>query len=167
MPWSTEDTRPAEPVLGDPASLSALAAVLRRTAADLDAALERLPLGSAQERRHHRRLRALHDRGTSVTASMERTGHRLAEHAADLADALGLAQRIVQRADSLGLRVDGPLVTRPGGVRGVADAQTERSRDDAVQRLQRVLDAVLLDLDARRGVLRADLDSEHDARASR
>lgn len=166
MAWSTEDTRPAEPVLGDPASISALTAVLRRTAADIDRALEALPTTSVG-RRHVARMRAVRTRGESVTASMGRTGHRLADHVTDLADALGLAQRIVERAESLGLRVDGPVVIRPGGVRGVADAQTEHSRTDALERLQRVLDTVLLDLDARRRELRADLNAEREHRASR
>jgi transcription initiation factor TFIIIB Brf1 subunit/transcription initiation factor TFIIB len=167
MTWSTPDPRPAEPVLGDPASVSALAAVLRRTAGDIERALAGTTEGGTQSRRHAARLRALRGRGETVTASMERTGHRLAEHAADLADALGLARRLVDRAASLGLRVDGSDVIRPRGVHGLADAATEEIRTEALARLQRVLDTVLIDLDTRRRELRADLTSEQGRRASR
>lgn len=167
MSWSIEDPRPAEPVLGDPASISALAAVLRRTAAEVERTLARLPENGDRSRRHAARLRALRAQGAEVTASMERTGDRLAEHAADLADALGLAHRIVDRADSLGLLVDGPAVTRARGVHGVADEESEQTRTEALRRLQRVLDTVLLDLDTRRRELRSDLEPESERRANR
>lgn len=167
MPWSTPDARPAEPVLGDPASVSALAAVLRRAAGDVERALVGATQDGTDSRRHAARLRALRGRGEAVTTSMERAGHLLAEHAADLADALGLARRIVERADSLGLRVDGTDVTRARGVRGLADAATEETRTVALARLQHVLDTVLLDLDTRRRELRSDLASEQERRTSR
>lgn len=167
MPWSTPDPRPAEPVLGDPASVSALAAVLRRTAGDVERAFAGATEDGTHSRRHAARLRALRGRGEAVTTSMERTGGRLAEHAADLADALGLARRIVDRAESLGLRVDGTDVVRPRGVHGLADAATEEVRTEAMARLQQVLDTVLLDLDTRRRELRADLASEQERRTSR
>lgn len=168
MPWSTEDHRPADPVLGDPASVAALAAVLRRSADDLGRALHRLPAGPpATSRRHTSRVRALHAKGGTVVASMERTGALLAEHAVDLAEAAGLAGRLVDRAGALGLSVDGPVVAAAHGVRGVADATTEQERAAALVRLQHVLDTILADLEARRRTLRADLMSEPGRRTSR
>ena len=167
MPWSTEDTRPAGPVLGDPASVAALAAVLRRVAADLDRALEALPAHSSRGRRHTARLRGLHADGAGVVASLDRAGGHLGDHATELADALGLAHRLVDRAHSLGLSVDGPVVTLPRGVQGVADSVTEQRRSADHARLQQVLDTVLADLDARRRVLREDLDTERTRRTSR
>lgn len=167
MAWSIEDTRPADPVLGDPASVAALAATLRRTAEDLQDALERLAAQPPGSRRHASRLRRLHTDLGAVAASLERTGGRLAEHAIDLADARGLAHRLRDRAQGLGLRVDGPVVSRPRGVHGVADEAAETERDAALSRLQQVLDAVLIDLEARRRALREDVDSERERRASR
>jgi hypothetical protein len=167
MVWSTSEPRPAEPVLGDPASVSTLAAALRRTADDVDRALARLAEDGAHSRRHASRLRALRAGGDAVTASMERAGHRLSEHAADLADALGLARRVVDRAESIGLRVDGTEVIRARGVHGPADAATEGARTEALARLQHVLDAVLLDLDTHRRGLCRELTSERERRASR
>ncbi|MGA8048422.1 MAG: hypothetical protein WCA30_19375, partial [Dermatophilaceae bacterium] len=83
MPWSTEDTRPADPVLGDPASLAALGSALQRAAADLGQLLGELEGGSrphtgssgsargTASRLHTSRLRELRARGASVTAAME------------------------------------------------------------------------------------------------
>ena len=167
MPWSTEAPRAADPVLGDPASVSALAAVLRRAAADLERALERLPADSPRGRRHCARLRRIRAEGAAVPASLHRGGDVLGDHATDLADALGLARRLVDRAPSFGLSVDGPSVTRPRGVRGVADPAMEQRRTEAHARLQQVLDTVLDDLDTRRRTLREDLDTERTRRTSR
>lgn len=167
MPWSTQDPRVADPVLGDPASVSVLAAVLRRTAENLERALQGLPADATRTRRHSARLRALREGGSVLASSLERVGGRLGDHATDLADALGLAHRLVDRAQSLGLSVDGPVVARPRGVQGVADAATEQSRAEAQTRLQQVLDTVLDDLDTRRRDLRGELDTERARRASR
>ena len=168
MPWSTEDPRPADPVLGDPASVAALAAVLHRCAADLRLALHRLPPASVgTSRRHASRVRALHAQARTVITSMERAGELLAEHAVVLAEATGLGRRLVDRAGALGLSVDGPVVARSRGVRGVADATTEQDRAAALERLQHVLDTILADLEVRRRELRADLVSGPGRRTSR
>lgn len=177
MPWSTEDTRPADPVLGDPASLAALGSALQRAAADLGTLLRELEgeprphtsSGAGRDttsRLHTSRLRELRARGESVTTAMEIVGRRVSEHASEVADALALARRISERALASGLVVDGGTVTRPAGVRGVADAGAERDRGEAAARLQRVLDTVLLDLDTARRMLRRDLD-EARARCAR
>ena len=170
MPWSTEDTRPDDPVLGDPASLAALGSALQRAAADLGELLEELgssgPARGTSSRLHTGRLRELRSRGETVAAAMEVAGRRVNDHASELADALALARRITERARSGGLLVDGGTVATPAGVRGVADAAAERGRTEAAARLQRVLDTVLLDLDSARGVLRRDLE-EARARCAR
>jgi hypothetical protein len=161
MPWSTEDTRPADPVLGDPASLAALGSALQRAAADLGVLLGELTLsGSPRDtttRLHATRLRELRARGDAATGAMELAGRRVTDHASELADALALARRIGERARESGLVVDAGSVSRTAGVRGVADAAAERDRAAAAARLQRVLDAVLLDLDTARRGLRRDL----------
>lgn len=175
MTWSTAQPRRAEPVLGDPASLSSLAATLLRISRDLDDAVAAVtdPLTPSltgegiPTRRYAGRLRALRERGRAVSASLDQTGQRLADHAVVLADAHGLARRIAERAESHGLTVDGTRVVRPAGVQGLADADAEAARAEVLARLQRVLDAVLLDLDARRAELRAAVTMERDRRASR
>ena len=177
MPWSTADPRPGEPVLGDPASLAALGSALQRAAADVRELLGALEgesrphtgSGSARDtasRLHTRRLRDLRARGEAVTAAMDLAGRRVTEHASELADALALGRRIGERARATGLVVDGGTVAGPAGVRGVADAGTERERRESAARLQRVLDTVLLDLDTARGALRRDLE-EARARCAR
>lgn len=160
MPWSLPDPRPAEPVLGDPASLGALGSAIRRAAADLEDSLAHLSAGAVSSRRHARRIKALHRDAAIVLGALQRTGPRLTQHSGELADAIGLARRLADRAQSLDLQVDGPVIAANHGVRGVADPQAEQSRTEALSRLQRVLDAILIDLDTARRRLREDLDSE-------
>ncbi|KAB7741842.1 hypothetical protein GA707_16635 [Nostocoides sp. F2B08] len=177
MPWSTADARPAEPVLGDPASLAALGSALQRAAAELRELLGALEgesrphtgSGSTRDttaRLHGTRLRELRVRGDALTAAMDLAGRRVTEHASELGDALALARRIGERARATGLVVDGGTVIGPAGVRGVADAGAERERRESAARLQRVLDTVLLDLDTARRALRRDLE-EARARCAR
>ncbi len=159
MSWSLPDPRPAEPVLGDPASLGALAAALRRTGTELEdsiAALAEAPV----HRRYAGRVRALHRDTSVVVEALRRVAPYLVDHSGELADAIGLARRLSDRAQSLGLQIDGPTVAAPRGVRGGADPAAEQVRGAALCRLQRVLDAILIDLDTSRRRLRAELDSE-------
>jgi hypothetical protein len=165
--WTTEDRRPSAPVLGDPGSVSALAAALQRAAAEVDERLTALEPGDVDNRRHASRLRRLRSEGAATTASMGRAGRRLGDHAVELAEALALAQRVVTRAEGTGLEVDGPLVRRHPGVRGVADQGGERERGEALVRLQSVLDAVLRDLARARESLRSDLERERRRCTSR
>lgn len=160
MPWSLPDPAPTEPVLGDPASLGALGSALRRAAADLEDSLAGLSAQGVASRRHAGRIKALHRDAGQVIAALHRTGSHLTAHSSELADTIGLARRLTDRAESFGLRVDGPVITENRGVRGVADPRTEQSRGEAVSRLQRVLDAILIDLDTARRRLREDLDAE-------
>lgn len=161
MTWSLPDPRPADPVLGDPASLAALAATLHRAAVELDDALEGLRPEEVGSRRHAARVKALRARAVPLRESMDRAARLLGDHASELADALGLARRLVDRAESAGLVVDGPAVSRGRGVQGVADAAAEATREEALTRLQRVLDAILIDLDTARRGLRRELADEH------
>lgn len=160
MAWSIPDPGPAAPVLGDPASLSALALALRRSAAEIDRAVAGLDPSVISSRRHATRSRAVVRDAALLTASMSRSADALAAHASELADAVGLAARVVDRARSAGLVVDGPTISRGPGVRGVADADSESSRTEAMQRLQQVLTAILLDLDTARRRLRDELATE-------
>lgn len=171
MAWSAGPDLPDPPVLGDAASIAALGAVLRRAAADVGAAVRSViqglddpdpapGSGARLNRQQRARVRDLHRRSTAVTASLDRVGQRLIDHAGDLAEAVGLAQRIIERSTAAGLSVDGPRIERVGGVHGIADPAGEAARDDALARLQRVLDTVLLDLDTRRRSLREDLAKE-------
>lgn len=160
MTWSLPDPSPAEPVLGDPASLAALGSALRRAATSLADSLSQVHEADVGSRRHAARIKALRRDAGLVIAALQRTGPRLSEHSSELADAIALARRVRDRAESVGLQVDGPVISASRGVRGVADAQTEQSRTEALVRLQRVLDAILLDLDSARRALREDLDGE-------
>ena len=177
MPWSTADASPAEPVLGDPASLAARGSARQRGAGDVRDLLGAVEggspphtgSGSARDtttRLHATRLRDLRARGEALTAAMDLAGRRVTEHASELADALALARRIGERARASGLVVDGGTVIGPAGVRGVADAGAERDRRESAARLQRVLDTVLLDLDTSRRALRRDIE-EARARCAR
>ena len=162
MPWSTAYTGPADPVLGDPASLAALGSALQRAAAELRIILGELDADGADtppttRRLHRTRLRELHNRGGHVVEAMELAGRRVTEHASELADAVAMARRIGERAEEIGLVLDGGTLTRPAGVHGLADADAERTRAETAARLQRVLDTVLLDLDSARRALRRDL----------
>lgn len=161
MGWSLPEPRPADPVLGDAASIAALGAALHRAAADVRHALDDLPPERLAVRRDRGRLAVLHARAVPVHESMDRTGARLTEHASELADAIGLARRLVDRASEAGLHVDGPTVSRRQGVHGLADPQREAGREETLRRLQRVLDAILMDLDTERRALRGALTSEH------
>ena len=162
MPWSIEHP-PAPPVLGDPASVDALRASTHRSAYALGSAADALPEAQELHRRDRRRLRELEDRIRLISATLDSVSDRLADHGSALADARGLGARIVDRAGQAGLRVDGVQVQRPGGVRGVADAASEQGQADAEERLQRVLDAVLRDLEGARAALRSDLAAARDA----
>ena len=161
MTWSLPEPPPAEPVLGDPASLSALGQALHRAAAEVGRCLDDLPPAAVGSRRHAARVRQLHTRAAPLHESMDRAGHRVTEHASDLADAIGLARRVVDRAEACGLRVDGPTVSRGDGIHGLADPGEEGAREESRARLQRVLEAILLDLDTTRERLRLDLAQEH------
>lgn len=161
MAWSLPDPPRAEPVLGDPASLAALALALRRAAAEVEAARAALDPTAIESRRHATRAKALRVRSAELTGSMLRVADGLADHSRTLSDAIALASRLVDRAGSAGLVVDGPTVGRGPGVQGVADPAAEGSRTEAMRRLQQVLSVILLDLDTARHRLRAELANEH------
>lgn len=163
MAWTLPDPSPAPPVLGDPASLSALALALRCSAVVIERAVADLDPSAMTSRRHATRARAVVRDTSALTTSMSRTASAVADHAGELADAVGMAARIVDRARSAGLVVDGASILPGPGVRGVADAESENSRTEAQHRLQQVLGAVLLDLDTARRRLRAELATERRA----
>lgn len=160
MTWSLPEPPPAEPVLGDPASVAALGLALRQACAQLGRALEAVDVAAVPSRRHAARVRALRTRAAPLTASMDRVGAGLAEHASELADAVALARGLVERAEAAGLRIDGPAVGLGRGVHGVADAAAEIARDETRRSVQLVLDTILLDLDVARRRLRTNLESE-------
>lgn len=160
MGWSMPDPQPAEPVLGDPASVAALGAALHRAADELGQALEHLRPEHTTSRRHSTRVKALRASAAPLGESMHRSGTRLTEHATEMADALGLSRRVVERAESVGLDVDGPTITVHRGVHGIADPSAEAARAEVHSRLQHVLDAILLDLDSARDDLREALAAE-------
>ena len=163
MVWGVPEPSPAAPVLGDPASLSALALALRHGAAQIEQAVVDLDPSSVASRRHATRVRAVAREASALTGSMSRSANLLADHAGELADAVGLAARVVDRARSAGLVVDGPTIHPASGVRGVVDAEAESSRAETMRRLQQVLSAILLDLDTARRRLRDDLATERRA----
>lgn len=163
MAWSVPEPPPAAPVLGDPASLAALALALRRSAGEIDRAVEDLDLTTITSRHHRSRARTVVRDVSALTAAMSRSAAALSDHAGELADAIGLSTRLVDRARATGLVVDGPTISRATGVQGVADPQSESNRAEALRRLQPVLDAILLDLDTARRRLRTELERERPA----
>ncbi|MDO5502666.1 MAG: hypothetical protein Q4G67_05770 [Actinomycetia bacterium] len=168
MTWSPQPERAAPPVLGDPASIAALSASMHRVARLIAGAVEAVEPLTGPQRRQGGELREITREAARLVAEVERGAEALSEHGADLADSLGLAHRIVDRAAPLGLRVDGTVVQPAAGVLGVADAGAEETREQHRRRLQRVLDTVLIELDASRRAVQRRLESGRtDPRASR
>lgn len=153
-------------VPGDPASLSACGGTSRTVAdrlahhaAELRAAAELLREGwtGAASAATRRRTAGVADTTDAAAAELDRVGRVLQDHATDLADLVGRARLLEERAGSAGLDVRDGRVVAGWGV-STADAAAERARDDTRATLQAELDLVLAQHERRRdwvlGVLR-------------
>ena len=139
-------------VPGDPASMSACGRTAREVARRLEdhatgvrAAYRELGEGWAgRESAATRRAGAgLADAVSTTGAELDRVGRVLQDHATDLADLVGRARSIQERARAAGLEVRDGRVQPAWGVTGAADAGADRARDLAGQALQADLDLVL------------------------
>jgi len=139
-------------VPGDPASLSACAAVAHSVADQLAgrATGVRTASGllaegwtgrtSAATRRRAAHLAVATD---ACAAQLDTLGRVLQDHATDLADLVARARAVEERARAAGLDVRDGRVEVGWGVSGTADAQHDRARHEARDALQAELDLVL------------------------
>lgn len=133
------------PLLGDPASMSALGARLRRTAAhlttdgeDLSSALAEVSPGWRGPRsvQLRRRTSIATEQAGLVASALDEVGRSLQTAATDLSTAIARLRELEAAAAALGLEVREGAVTRGWGITGVADAATLRDADDRRDRLQ-------------------------------
>jgi hypothetical protein len=168
-------------VPGDPASLSACAATARaigsrlgRRATGVRTASRLVAQGwtgrtSAAVRRRASRLAEATD---ATATELDRVGRVLQDHASDLADLVARGRRLQERAREAGLEVRDGRVELAWGVRGTADAASDRRREQAQVALQADLDLVVAQHRRRRdwmlGVLRESTttlsQASHDLR---
>ncbi len=157
---------------GDPASVSALAAALRRAAARLAgdgrAAREQLredapgwagPL--AEQTRHDvDAVLAGSDRAAEV---LDSAGRRLQSGATGLAATITTLRRLEEEAAALGLEVRDGTVREPWGIIGVADPAAARADEENRHRVQERLHIGLADLGRRRAALARDCTAASQA----
>lgn len=153
-------------LLGDPASMSALGAALRRHAVQLAAdgeglaaALDDATPGWSGRRATEIRRRA----GTasvqtrSIAGSLDEVGRALQAAATDLADAIGHLRELEDAATALGLEVREGAVTQRWGITGVAEAATVEDEDRRRRRLQERVHQAVTTLGRRRARLGDEL----------
>lgn len=154
------------PLLGDPASMSALGASLRRLSVTLAADGERLSAGLADVSHGWRGPRALELRRRTSTAAgqahtiataLDDAGRALQVAATDLAAAIAHLRELEDAAAALGLEVREGAVTRGWGIRGVADADALHDEDRQRRRLQERVHQAVTTLGRRRARLTDEL----------
>lgn len=156
----------SSPLLGDPASMSALGASLRRTAVLLAADGERLttnlddatpgwtgPRGTALRRR----TGTVATQTRSVASTLDDVGRSLQAAATDLAVAVGHLRELEDAARALGLEVREGTVTKGWGITGVADPTALHDEDRQRERLQERVHQAVTTLGRRRARLAEDL----------
>lgn len=150
---------------GDPASVSALAAALRRAAARLAgdglSVRERLR-EDAPERSGPRLAQTRQDVDAVMAGSarvaevLDSTGRRLQSGATDLAATITTLRRLEEEAATLGLEVRDGTVRERWGIIGVADPAAARADEENRHRVQERLHIGLADLGRRRAALARD-----------
>ena len=154
------------PLLGDPSSLSALGASLRRTAVlltaqgqELTTRLEEADPGWRGPRALalRRRTSTAADQTLAIAAALDETGRSLQTAASDLADAIGHLRQLEDVAAALGLEVREGAVTKGWGSTGVADPGAVDEEDRQRQRLQERVHQTVTTLGRRRARLADDL----------
>lgn len=154
------------PLLGDPASMSALGASLRRTAVLLAADGEQLTatLDDAAPGWSGPRSVALRRRtGTvatqtrSLASTLDDVGRSLQAAATDLAAAIGRLRELEDAARAVGLEVREGTVTRGWGITGVADPAALHDEDRHREQLQERVHQAVTTLGRRRARLVDDL----------
>ena len=161
----------SSPLLGDPASMSALGAALRRTALVLAADGERLAGGledaapgwtgprSVQLRR---RAGTVATQTRSVASTLDQVGRSLQTAATELAEAVAHLRELEDAAAALGLEVREGMVTRGWGITGVADPAAVHDEDRQRERLQERVHLAVTTLGRRRARLAEELSRASD-----
>lgn len=150
---------------GDPASVSALAATLRRVASRLEgggrSVQERLRDDApewtgvpAGEIRHD--VDAVLTESARVAEVLDSIGRRLQSGATDLAATIAGLRRLEDDAAALGLQVRDGTVRERWGIIGVADPAAARADDENRRHVQERLHIGLADLGRRRAALARD-----------
>lgn len=159
------------PLLGDPASISALGASLRRTAVrlsadgeDLASALADATPGWRGPRSVQLRQRAATtaEQTNAVASALDEVGRSLQGAAADLSTAIASLRELEDAAAALGLEVREGAVTKGWGITGVADPAAVRVEDDRRERLQERVHQSVTTLGRHRARLTKDLARAHD-----
>ncbi|WP_338748257.1 hypothetical protein [Janibacter alittae] len=154
------------PLLGDPASMSALGASLRRTAGHLAAdgeALAGAVTGATpgwpgpRSVRLRRRTSTTAEQTTAVASALDEVGRSLQTAATDLAAAIARLRELEDAAATMGLEVREGAVTRGWGITGVADAAAAREEDGRRHRLQEQVHQTITALGRHRARLAKDL----------
>lgn len=153
-------------VVGDPASVSALAAAsggsarrLAEAVADLREAVDALAIGWVGRPALARRtaLGAVADTCDQVARELEAAGGLLQTHAVLLADVIHQGRVLRESVSGAGLRIEDQVVALPLGPRGGVDAASEARIEQRRQSLQNDLDALRLRTSMARGQLRSRL----------
>ena len=161
------------PLLGDPASLSALAGALRRTAAqlaadaaDLTAALAKpgwdAPVSGSPSapgplsRPARRGIEAVAAQGERIAAALDDAGGSLQSAATDLAAAIAPLRELERAALAAGLAVRDGSVTGGWGITGPADPGSGQSGAQPRERLQERLHGAVTTLGRQRARSAAD-----------
>ena len=153
------------PLLGDPASVSALGATLRRTALELTAHADRVraTLDDASPGWTGPRAVATRQRVDRVAASaaasaatLDECARSLQQSAAELAATTAGLRALEEEAAAAGLQVRDGTVHRAWGITGVADAGGEAAGADRREELQGRVHQLVAGLGSDRARLAAD-----------
>lgn len=162
------------PLLGDPASMSALGATLRRTAVHLTADAEDLAGALSDASAGWRGPRSVQLRRrastaaeqTATTASaLDEVGRSLQATATDLSTAIARLRELEDAAAAMGLQVREGAVTKGWGITGLADPAAVRDEDERRHRLQKQVHQTVTTLGRHRARLATDLTRAQDVLA--
>ena len=143
------------PLLGDPASISALAATLRRTAVRVAADRERVGAARDDAAAGWSGVRSTHVRhridlavsqAAVIAAALDEVGHGLHTAATELAATIADLRTLEDEAAAAGLEVRDGTVTKGWGITGVADSDavedSARLREHLQERLHTAVTAL-------------------------
>lgn len=155
------------PLLGDPGSMSALGASLRRTAVrlsadseDLERAADDATPGWSGPRATglRQRVSTTAEETKAVAAALDDAGKALQAAATDLSTAIARLRELEDAAAAAGLELREGGVTKGWGITGVADAATVRDEDRERERLQERVHQAVSALGQKRSRLATELD---------
>lgn len=153
------------PLLGDPASLSALAGSLRRTAValaadgeDLTSALDEAAAGWSGPRavQVRRRIETTATQTARIASALDEVGRSLQSAATDLAGAIAHLRELADIAAAAGLAVRDGTVTQGWGITGLAHAGAVHDEDRQRERLQERIHVAVTTLGRHRARSTAD-----------